>query len=165
MNVAVCATCQKPKAHFLCGVCQEAICKQCVHFLEEGSFSFLKKIPDDLNKSTYCGSCFEERVVPELKDYDHVMTLAREVSVFLKSQGKETRLIKRLEDPIRVTDCADKEEILLRLAFLTVQAGFDTLVDVEITSEKVREGGYQRSKWQASGVPARVRRPTSLLPN
>ena len=104
-------------------------------------------------------------MVPELKNYDHVMTLAREVSVFLKSQGKETRLIKRLEDPIRVTDCADKEEILLRLAFLTVQAGFDTLVDVEITSEKVREGGYQRSKWQASGVPARVRRPTSLLPN
>lgn len=138
----------------MCGICQEAVCKQCVQFLEEGSFSFLKQVPDRLNHTTYCGPCFDEKIAPEILAYEQLMDRAKDVAVFFKKQGKETRLIKRLEDPIRVTDCADKDEILLRLAFLAAQGNFNTLVDVEIVAEKVREGGYQRSKWQAVGVPA-----------
>jgi hypothetical protein len=50
----------------------------------------------------------------------------------------------------------DRDEALLRLAFFAAQGNYNSLVDVELTSEKVRNGGYQTLKWRGVGVPVHV---------
>jgi len=151
-----CSTCQKPKAKLSCGICHCSVCKNCAQFLEEDRFSFLAEIPKDLSHGVYCGSCFEEKVTPALQDYDQTMEQAKEIIVFYKKQGKETRLIKRLEPPVKVVDCADHDETIMRLAFFAVKAGFNAIVDVDVTSEKVKFGTYQNLKWKGTAVPAYV---------
>jgi hypothetical protein len=42
------------------------------------------------------------------------------------------------------------------LAFLAVRAGYNTIVDVETSSEKVDLGGYQTSKWKGRGLPVKL---------
>jgi hypothetical protein len=41
----------------------------------------------------------------------------------------------------------------MRLAFLAAENNFNALVDVVVTSEKVRNEGYQTTKWKGTGVP------------
>lgn len=77
--------------------------------------------------------------------------------VFMKAQFKETRLIKRLEDPISVVACADYDETLLRLAFRAAQLNYNGIIDVDITSKKVRTGNYQTSVFSGTAIPANVR--------
>lgn len=148
-------SCEKAKAPFTCGICKESLCKQCVQFVEDGSFSFLREIPEKLTHTTYCSACYESEIAPAIHDYEEIMNRAKEVSVFLKNQGKESRLMKRIELPLTVTGCPDREEALLRLAFQAAQADFNFLVDVDLTSEKIRNGGYQTSTWRAVGIPAK----------
>lgn len=156
MEKSVCCTCQKPKAALECGVCKEAVCKNCAQFLEEGSFSFLSHIPENLAHSAYCSPCFDAQVTSELSEYNRIMELAKDIHVFEKDQGKETRFFKRKEKALRVENCADRDETLLRLAFFAAKAGFNTLIDVDVTSEKVRSGTYQTQIWKGSGVPTTV---------
>ena len=56
--------------------------------------------------------------------------------------------------PIVINDCNDRSELLLRLAFLSAQKGFSTMVDVKIKSKKVGEGkAYRKVIWDGSAVP------------
>lgn len=87
-----------------------------------------------------------------------MLAKARNVGIYFKDQGKETRLLKRSEKPVRVLDCPDREETLLRLAFLAVKAGFIGLLDVDIVATKVRDGAYQTSSWSGSGIPSNLTR-------
>ena len=66
--------------------------------------------------------------------------------------------MKRAAKPFRVDDCTDRDETLMRLAFLAAKADFNALLDVDIVAKKVRNFGYQTSQWQGIGVPARVDR-------
>lgn len=156
MEKSVCCTCQKPKATLQCGVCKEPVCKNCAQFLEEGSFSFLAQIPEPLSHSTYCSPCFDANVSSELADYNHYMELAKDIHVFEKDQGKETRFFNRKEKTVKVEKCADREETLLRLAFFAAKGGFNTLIDVDVTYEKVVSGTYKTHMWKGSGVPTTV---------
>ena len=156
MEAAICTSCQKPKAHFICGICKTKLCKSCVQLLTGNSFSFLQPCPEQLTHGAYCGSCFNEKVAPELESYQEVMVRAENIIVFFKTQGKETRLIKRAEKSLTVTDCEDRDETLLRLAFLAAKANFNGLIDVEITAEKVFDHAYQTKKWSGKGVPAHL---------
>lgn len=158
MENSNCATCFKPNSQLICGICQAHVCKKCAVFLEEGSFSFLAEIPKDLSHGTYCPSCFNDKVSPELESYNETMERARNVTVFDKNQGKETRLIKRKEQPIRVTNCPDKEEAQLRLAFLAVKANYNTIVDVDIYPQKHRSGSYQTTIWTGVATPVNSNR-------
>ena len=162
-----CCTCQKPKATLTCGICKDSVCKYCAQFLDDTSFSFLAEIPQDLAAGTYCIPCFDAKVAPELEAYNDTMKKAKNIHVFEKDQGKETRFFKRLEEPFKVENCADRDETLLRLAFFTVRAGFNTLIDVDVVSKKVRNGSYQTTMWTGSGIPthvdeARLNRKSSL---
>ena len=74
----------------------------------------------------------------------------------MKNQGKETRLISRKEKPYSVKDCADYNEAILRLAFFAVEAGFNSLLDVDLTSKKIIVAGYQSTVWSGTAVPANV---------
>lgn len=151
-----CITCQKSKALLKCGLCQDDVCKYCAQILPEEGFSFLAKIPEDLQHTIYCGPCFDQKVASHWENYQATLEKAKNIIVYLAKQGKETRLIKRTEDPVKVTDCKDHDETLLRLAFFAVQANFNALVDVELKSVKVRINNYQTLHWSGVGTPANV---------
>lgn len=100
--------------------------------------------------------CFEARVGPELDQYAGKMELAKNVNVFFSSQSKESRFVRRTEKPIRVEGCLDRDDAVLRLAFLAVEGGKNTIVDVCLTSSKIRDGSYQTSEWAGVAIPAQV---------
>ena len=81
------------------------------------------------------------------------MRRARKVIVYVKNQGEETRLMRRQARPIKVTDCRDRDETLLRLAFFAADAGFNALLDVSIAARKVRNEGYQTMRWDGVAIP------------
>ncbi len=156
MDSNLCSFCRLPKAVLACEVCANALCKKCVVILPKESFSFLETIPEDLRHKNYCGSCYDEKVAPELTLYRRTFYQAKKVNVFVKGQGEEIRLMSQNQKPLKVVDCVDKDETLLRLAFLAARAGFNTLVNVDISHKKVRNEGYQTTKWQGSGVPTQT---------
>lgn len=151
-----CSGCLTAKATLNCGVCEAQVCKACAVFLEDESFSFLSKIPDVLQKETYCNSCFQTHVQDELTSYEDTMNKAREIFVYMKDQGKETRLMKRSLPQLKIKDCVDKDEAILRLAFLAVKQNCNAIIDVDIKSEKVRMQAYQTLKWHATATPVQL---------
>lgn len=156
MEKSQCCTCQKPKATLECGICKESVCKNCAHFLDVDSFSFLTKVPEALVHGTYCHPCFEANVASEVAAYNEMMEQAKNIHFFEKDQGKETRFFSRKEKPLIIENCPDREETLLRLAFTTAQMGYNCLLDVDVSSKKVRNGTYQTLTWSGYGVPTTV---------
>lgn len=156
MEAALCCCCQKPKGTLKCGLCLNAVCKKCSQELVENTFSFLAQVPTELTHRLYCGACYDSKVAPELASYEAYQSRAKRVFVYLNNQGEETRFIKRSEKPVHVVDCRDRSETLLRLAFFAAKAGFNGLVDVQITQKKLRNDAYQTSRYQGVGVPVRL---------
>lgn len=153
----LCASCRQKKATTSCGLCQAALCKKCVQYLEEDSFRHLESIPENLTHTKYCGPCFVTVVAPAQADYDALMTKARNVVVFLKKKSEETRLMNRSAKPIRVDGCSDEADTLLRLAFLAARDNYNVILDVELFSTIVRHpGGYQTSRWRGVAIPSVV---------
>ena len=149
----VCSICFKPKAKLDCGICKEPICKNCTVFLEDDHFAFLKPMPDDFILRRFCPPCYDAKVEPALAAYDSDLEKARNVFVFYKTENKESRYFKRIEKPVKVADCTDREELILRLAYLAVKANCNTIVDVELTQEKIKKGAYQTSNWSGTANP------------
>jgi uncharacterized protein YbjQ (UPF0145 family) len=157
-QTANCESCQKPKANLQCGVCKCIICKNCAVFLEEGHFSFMGQVPAELKHTTFCNGCYDSKIVPAMEKYDQLMLLAKDIKIFDKTQGKESRLLKRNLKPLKVENCPDREETLLRLGFLAVEVNCNAVVDVELKSKTVRDGAYQTSIWSGTGVPTNTTR-------
>lgn len=139
-----------------CQSCDLALKKAEVHFVDENTFLFLKQLPEGVSLGTYCYPCFDRIVGPSLEVYNDKMERAKNVNVFYASQSKESRFIRRIEKPIKVEDCDDRDEVILKLAFLAVEANQNTLVDVEVNSTKTRNGGWQSSRWSGKAIPAVV---------
>lgn len=157
MEIKACVTCHKTKATLVCGICACTVCKYCAQIMDESAFSFLPKVPEKLKHQVYCSACFDKDVAPELQTYNETMERAKEVQVFFIDQSKETRLIKRPErKPYRITDCADEDETVMRLAFLAAQANYNALIEVNVVYEKVRQNSYQTHIWSGTGMPAHV---------
>lgn len=156
METSICCVCQKPKAQLECGLCNSPVCKKCVQFIDEDAFSFYKVVPKNLKHTTYCGPCYAESVVDEITKYDQLLEQAKDIFVFYKDQGKETRRMSRELKIFEVKACADREEVILRLAFLAALDGYTTIVDVDLQQQKIREGSYQHSLWHASAVPVKI---------
>ena len=156
METQDCSVCRRPKGTLACGICLAPNCKKCVVKLEKDSFYFLPKIPLDLSHKFYCDSCYQAKVVPELENYNTNMAKAKNISVYVRGQGEETRFFKRKEKPITITDCSDKNETLLRMAFLAATENFNTLFDVSITLKKIRDEWYQTKTWSGTGIPTTI---------
>ena len=158
-NEECCRSCGKPKVAlkttYKCGLCQQMSCKECTQFLGSDAFSFLEKVSEDLRHSTYCQACFDAKVTPEQSAYDQAMDRAKQVYVFFKKYGY-LRLIRRSKQMLSVRDCKDRDEVVLRLAFFAAQQSYNSLIEVELTQEKVRNFGYQHSIWSGTGFPADV---------
>lgn len=153
MDAKECSVCRRPKGVHSCGICEAAVCKKCLVHLEKDSFSFLPIIPKELSHKSYCGPCYDSKVAGQLQTYQHTMARAKQVFVYGKEQGEETRLMSKNEKPLLVEGCVDKDETLLRLAFLAAMNDFNTLLNVVITSKKVRDEGYQKTLWSGTGIP------------
>ena len=156
MDTNICCVCQKPKAKLECGLCHSPVCKKCVQFVDEGSFSYYDVIPKNLQLTTFCGPCYSEHVVLEIAKYDQLIEQAKNISVFYKDQGKETRRMPRENKIFQIKACTDRDEVVMRLAFLAVLGGYTTLVDVDLQQEKIRDGSYQTSSWHATGIPVKL---------
>lgn len=148
-----CISCSKTKAPLECAGCAGALCKACAQFVDDQTFAFASAPPA---AGTYCPACFDREIAPKLAEYEDVLARARDVNVFFRTQGKESRFIRRIERPIKVEECDDKDETVLRLAFLAALGGFNALVDVDLASRKVIMGKWQTSKWRGTAVPAKV---------
>lgn len=151
-----CICCQKTKALLECGLCKSDVCKYCAQIMPEDSFSYMPNTPEELKHSVYCGPCFVTKIEDTWTAYLATIEKAKNINVFMDDQGKETRLIKRKEKPFKIVDCKDHDEAMMRLAFQAVHSGFNTLVDVSLTSKKVRVNGYQSSVWAGTGIPVMV---------
>ena len=157
MEKATCETCQSEPTVLSCGICANATCKTCAHVLEEDAFSFLPEVPEHLTKGIYCNQCFEAKVAADVAEYELKMKAAGQLDLYFKNQGKETRFVRRHAAPFVVKECVDRDELLLRLAFLAVHGGFKCLVDVEVTGLKVTNHAYQKLVFSGhgdSGQPA-----------
>lgn len=156
MSTNVCGTCSKTKAQLECGICNDLICKKCAHILDESTFFYYDHRPDILKHNVYCEVCFNQNVAEAIDQYNSNLEEAKNIMVFTKSQTKETRLISRKEPALKINDCEDKDVALLKLAYMAVEKKFNSLIDVDVVGEKVRDGSYQTTRWHISGIPANV---------
>ena len=156
MDFEACSGCSKAKVSHHCGLCNTPLCKTCAQFLQEEILHLLQTIPEKLSHPAYCWNCFLDQIAPDLDAYRELYERAKDVEIFKKSQSKESQRIKRENHPVTVKDCEDHDESIIRLAILAVQAGCNGLVDVQITSKKIKNGGYTKTTWSASGIPARI---------
>lgn len=151
-----CSVCLTAKGNLSCGHCDLQICKACAEFLADDDFAFMPKVNDILTKSAYCPNCFDIHVRPDLDIYNELLEKAKNFPVYSKTQSKETRLMRRNRPKLVASDCEDKEEALLKLAFLAVYETCTAIVDVEVISKKVRNHAYQTLTWEASGMPIKL---------
>ncbi|MES3039220.1 MAG: hypothetical protein V4736_15035 [Bdellovibrionota bacterium] len=156
METSVCISCHKPKATLACGACTSPVCKNCAQFVGDETFSFLPVVPAELKHEVYCVPCYDQTVAPALETYNATMEKAKEIFVFYKTQGKETRLMKRTRDVIRVAECSDDQEALMKMAFLAAYQNFNAIIDVEVNAKKIRNGAYQTVKWDGYACPTNV---------
>ncbi|MEY4615241.1 MAG: hypothetical protein RJB66_201 [Pseudomonadota bacterium] len=127
-----------------------------MQFISEERFSLQPELAKRIPHASYCPSCFDSQVANIVTTYEHTVERARDILVYEKTQGKETRFFKRTEKPVRVEKCEDRAETLLRLAFYAAAAGFNGLIDVDIKAEKLRNGSYQKTVWSGSGIPTNI---------
>lgn len=149
----VCSICFKPKAKLDCGICKSPICKNCTLFLEEENFALLKPMPEDFVLRRFCPPCYDAKVQPALDKYNDDIEKAKNVFVFYKTENKESRFYRRVEKPLKVSDCPDREETILRLAYMAVQINCNAIVDVDLVQEKIKMGAYQTSNWSGTANP------------
>jgi len=162
MEKKTCSSCDKNNTDLVCGLCEAPTCKTCATFVDEDSFDFFNMIPVSLQNKAFCQGCFANQVSTEIEALKVLLKKARQVNVYRKEQGTETRFIRRIQKPIRVMDCQDEQETLLRLAFLATQQGFSTLVDVEIQSRKIGEGRYKKYVFDGTAVPVETKNHKSF---
>lgn len=153
---ALCCACRQPRTDFACEACGERTCRKCAEILPEGTFSFLAEVPAALKHSRYCRLCFDREVQPAREAHDEILARAREAFFFFKTQVRPLPIVRRATKALRIEACADRDETILRLGFLACEAGYNGIVDAEITSEKVRNEGWQTSRWKGVGVPAEI---------
>lgn len=155
MKCSVCNKNLKSKS-LVCGICETDICKNCAEFLSEDSFHYVEVKPVKNDSSCFCQTCYTTDVLPLINNYEETLAKAREVRIFSKSQAKETRLIKKLEEPIVIENGLDEPDVLLKMAYKAAARDFNSIVDVEVKSKKVRTGSYQTSTWSGTGIPVNV---------
>jgi hypothetical protein len=124
-----------------------------VQFLDGEFFSFLKIVPEDLKHPSYCGPCYDQKVVSSMESYLEIIERAKKMDIFYKNE-RNVPVIRRSNVKLSVNDCPDRKETLLRLAFLAAEQSYSAVVGVDLSSKKILTAGYQKSNWSATGFPA-----------
>lgn len=124
--------------------------------MEKEDFPLLEDLPEELKDGVYCPNCFSGTPQKFINDYYEKESRAHDLPYFSIAQTKETRLISRSAPPIIITGCRDRREVILKLAYQTLELGFNGMIDLETSSEKRRNGGRQTSIWKGQAVPAHL---------
>jgi hypothetical protein len=111
-------------------------------------------LPEELKFNQYCLSCYAVKIKPQVIRYAELMKLAKQVYVIDKPHRQPLPVLRKAEESIKVKECPDKEEATLRLAFRAAELGFNAVLKANITYTKIRNFGYQKMVWGATGVPA-----------
>lgn len=151
-----CETCRQPNASTECELCANALCEDCVLAPPHGTFSLQATTPAELMKTTYCRFCYDEKVEPAVAKYEETKALAEEVFIFFTTQRKEIPLIRKSKEVLRVPECTDRDETILRLAFMAAGKGFNAVIETEVSAEKIRNHAHQKMRWKGTGVPAMI---------
>jgi hypothetical protein len=151
-----CSSCRRMGADFECELCHGFVCKKCVQKLSGQAFMYLDSIPEKLSHVHYCGACFDQEVAPEQDVYNEILERAKGVYVFFKTQRKEIPLIKKTKEVLVVEGRPDRDETILRLAFMSAQKGFNALIDCEAVAKKLRNHAYQKHEWCGTGIAAQI---------
>jgi hypothetical protein len=153
MSKTSCSACYVPKAPFQCSCCQAQLCKKCAIHVHQEDYPLFTELPSLFAKDLFCPACFDSEARETLEHYKVREELARELPYFSQAQSKETRLMPRPHPVIKVTDLADRSDVIMKLAFRTLELGFNAMIDLETQSVKVRHGGYQTLRWSGSAAP------------
>lgn len=148
-----CSVCGKTKAGLNCGVCNCTLCKSCAEFLPQGELQYIDVRPAKLDSGLFCVNCYTTDVVPEIEKYEEILARAKDIAVFDITQSKETRLLKRLEPPITVEHCLDPFEATMKMAYIAAKLNFNSIVDTNIKTIKIRDGSYQTSECSGVCIP------------
>lgn len=152
----LCCACRTPRVSTECEICQEPACKKCILHLGEDAFAFLPDVPEQLKKSRYCPLCYDSQVAPELAIYDEILARAKEVVFLTEGYRGEVPVIRKSKVEVRIAACADRDEVILRLAFLAARDGYNAVIKSVVSSVKVRNHSYVKSEWSGHGTPAVV---------
>ena len=114
------------------------------------------RVPDILKHEQYCSPCYTQYVLPALSMYNDVMSRAKNVFVIDKPRRRPLPKLAQAKEPLCIEDCDDEQEVLLRLAFQAAELGYNSVIKVNVSGKKVRNGGYQKMIWKATGYPAQL---------
>jgi hypothetical protein len=129
--------------------------------LAEDAFPFAtvggETLPDELKHSYYCAACYDQHVEPYKSQYDAAAEQAKQVNVIFKGSKSLMRVLRKADKPLEIKDSPDRDEAILALAFYAAREGYNTIMDVEVSSQKVRNEGYQKMSWSSRGTPAEIK--------
>lgn len=151
-----CTHCQKPKADLLCGVCGQDVCKACREYIDTNSFSFMAKAPAQLTQGEYCPRCFGDVIEPARAAYEATMAQAGEIYYLSKAYPGWVHLKRKHTKRVVVENCDDRRECIMRLAFYAAEMGYNSIIEAEVESFKVRKNHRQTSLWKGSALPANI---------
>lgn len=158
MIKTLCQSCLKNETLLFCSDCLAPSCKKCSCFIDEDEFEYQVLLPEKFKAKTFCSKCFELKALPVLNEYREILVKAKNINVYDITQGSETGRMPRQEKPIVIEECNDREETLLRLAFQAAMKGYNTLIDVDLRSKKVSQGGkYKKLVWSGKGIPIDIK--------
>ncbi len=152
-----CPACRRlPKNPVSCGLCEVALCKSCALFLDAEALPFLAERPAALAHSYYCPSCHQVEIEPIIESYERTLAEAKEVFFFFEGRKLQVPTQKKALVDVKVENCVDRDETILRIGFMAAKQGFNAVIDAVVESHKVRHEGYQRAMWTGRGRPAQV---------
>lgn len=154
VSLSKCNSCLKPKAVFICGACQNPICKLCTEFLEPNSFPYKRELPAELKFEHFCQACYTVKVLPAKRQYNEILSLAKKVTIVDKPQRRPLQIIRNSKEVLHVENCLDEEDVYMRLAFLAAEKGHNAVIKVKLVYTKIRNAGYQKMDWSGTGTPA-----------
>lgn len=153
---AICETCRTPDATEECKLCGNALCEDCVMAPPHGTFSLMAKIPTELSYQCYCRFCYDDKIEPEAQKYEELLARAKDIFIFFKTQKREIPLIRKTKEIMKVTECSDRDETILRLAYMAAEKNFNAVIETDVNYAKVRNAGYQTTNWSGTGIAAQV---------
>jgi hypothetical protein len=154
-----CEICLQKPVQLACGLCSKGVCKAChVHF-DSQAFSFMSKVPEKLSKGSYCLHCYDAEIEPVEREYEKNLESAKDIYFLTKNYPGNIRVLRRHTKRVKVDDCPDRRETILRMAFFAVELGFNAIIEADLKSEKGRMGAYQSASWCGSALPANIDGP------
>jgi hypothetical protein len=155
--LSACTLCQAPKAFKTCDECGADVCKNCVRYLANDHLRFHPAPPPWSKHGIFCHDCYESLVAPELERYDEVMARSETVRIIWDTFHGYIPCIKKAKFPTTVENADLGRGIALqRLKFLAAWEGYDSVIDVSATGDKVRNHGWETKSWAAKGTFAIV---------